>query len=65
MAADNNLYRNAYKDIEEMLAVEIPSEYNLIVYIDTPNDNPCLLKIRKGKIDTLKQYKTQNSASLV
>jgi hypothetical protein len=63
MAADNNLYRNAYKDIEEMLTVEIPNEYNLLVYLDTPNDNPNLLKIKKGKIDTLKKYKPQNSAS--
>jgi hypothetical protein len=63
MAADNNLYRNASKDIEEMLVTEIPSEYNLLVYIDTPNDNPYLFKITKGKIDTVNQYNTQNSVS--
>jgi len=63
MAADNSLYRNANSDINEMLAVEISNEYNLLVYIDTPNDNPYLLKIKKGKIDTLKQYTSQNSAS--
>jgi len=63
MAADNSLYKNANKDIEEMLATEIPNEYNLLVYIDTPNNNPNLLKITKGKIDTVNQYNTQNSAS--
>jgi hypothetical protein len=63
MAADNNLYRTAYRNIDSMLTVGIPSEYNLIVYLDTPYDNPSLLKIKKGKIDTLKQYETQNSAS--
>jgi hypothetical protein len=63
MAADNNLYRQAKRDIEEMLAVEIPSEYSLLAYIDTPNSNPYLLKITKGKIDTIKQYGSQNSAS--
>jgi hypothetical protein len=63
MAADNNLYRQAQKDIEEMLAAEISSEYNLLIYIDTPYDNPCLLKITKGKADTIKLYKAQNSAS--
>jgi len=63
MAADNNLYRQTRNDINEMLNVSIPNEYNLLVYIDTPNNNPYLLKIRKGKIDTLKQYAPQNSAS--
>jgi hypothetical protein len=63
MAADNNLHRSANNDINEMLAAEIPNEYNLLIYIDTPNDNPYLLKIKKGKIDTLKQYNPQNSAS--
>jgi len=63
MAADNNLQKQAKKDIEEMIAVEIPNEYNLLAYIDIPNDKPCLLKINKGKIDTVKQYEQQNSAS--
>jgi hypothetical protein len=63
MAADNNLYKNAYRNIDDMLKVTIPSEYNLLVYIDIPNDNPHLLKIRKGKIDTLRRYALQNSAS--
>jgi hypothetical protein len=63
MAADNDLYKQAQISIEEMLTIEIPSEYNLLAYIDTPNNNPYLLKITKGKIDTLKQYNAQNSAS--
>jgi hypothetical protein len=63
MAADNNLYRQAQRDIEEILTIEISSKYNLLAYIDTPNNNPYLLKITKGKIDTLKQYNMQNSAS--
>lgn len=63
MAADNNLHRAAYRNIEDMQKAAIPSEYNLLVYIDTPNNNPNLLKIRKGKIDTVKQYNAQNSAS--
>jgi len=63
MAADNNLYKNANNDIKEMLAAEIPNEYNLLAYIDSPNENPRLLKITKGKIDTVKKYNMQNSAS--
>ncbi|MDR2594616.1 MAG: hypothetical protein LBC87_07595 [Fibromonadaceae bacterium] len=63
MAADNNLIRQARKNIEAMLTAKIPNEYNLLVYIDSPTDNPYLLKIAKGKIDTIKQYNTQNSAS--
>jgi len=63
MAADNNLYKSAYKNIDDMQKAAIPSEYNLLVYIDTPNNNPNLLKIKKGAIDTVKQYNTQNSAS--
>jgi hypothetical protein len=63
MAADNNLIRQARKNIEAMLAAKIPNEYNLLVYIDSPNDNPYLLKVTKNKIDTIKQYNMQNSAS--
>ncbi|MDR2970660.1 MAG: hypothetical protein LBU83_01840 [Bacteroidales bacterium] len=63
MAADNNLYRSAYQNIGDMVAAEIPRGYNLLVYIDTPYDNPYLLNIKKGKIDTLKQYNPQSSVS--
>ncbi|MDR1758910.1 MAG: hypothetical protein LBR60_00090 [Fibrobacter sp.] len=63
MAADNNLSRNAEKDILEMRSVTFSNEYNLIVYMDTPNQKPCLLKIQNGSIDTLKIYEPQNSAS--
>jgi len=63
MAADNNLYRQAQRDIEAMLTVAIPSECNLLVYIDTPYDNTILLKIERGRKNTVKQYGAQNSAS--
>ncbi|MDR1342538.1 MAG: hypothetical protein LBK18_04675, partial [Prevotellaceae bacterium] len=36
MAADNNLYRNALTDIEEMLQASIPPDVNLVVYLDAP-----------------------------
>lgn len=63
MAADNNLYKNAQKNIDSMLTVEIRNEYNFLVYIDTPNYNPYLLKIEKENIDTIKQYEPQSSIS--
>lgn len=63
MAADNNLNRYAHRNIDDMQKAAISNEYNLLVYIDIPNSNPNLLKIRKGKIDTVKRYSFQNSAS--
>lgn len=67
MAADNNLYRNAKTDINEMLSCTTPVDGNLLVYIDVPKwaDSTCpqLLQIEQGKIITIKQYPQQNSAS--
>ncbi len=36
MAADNDLYSNALKDIEEMLKTDIPNNCNVVVYLDAP-----------------------------
>jgi hypothetical protein len=67
MAADNNLYKNAKTDIDEMLSYAAPVNGNLLVYIDVPewssDESPQLLKIEQGKITTIKQYPQQNSAS--
>ncbi|MDR1225874.1 MAG: hypothetical protein LBK47_03125 [Prevotellaceae bacterium] len=63
MAADNNLYANAEEDINEMLAAGVPGNCNLIVYLDTKNSYPQLLKIQNGKSTEVKKYERQNSAS--
>lgn len=67
MAADNDLYRNAQADLEEMLQAPVPSEGNLVVYLDAPawsaDTCPQLLHIRNGKLTSVKQYGQQNSAS--
>jgi hypothetical protein len=66
MAADNNLYRNAKADIEEMLQASIPPDVNLAVYLDAPawsaDTCPQLLHIHQGATP-VKQYGQQNSAS--
>jgi hypothetical protein len=67
MAADNNLYKNAQADIQEMLECEIPEDCNLVVYVDAPLwvdiETPQLFKIQSGKLIPIKQYDSHNSAS--
>jgi hypothetical protein len=67
MAADNDLYRNALTDIDEMLAAAVPADGNLVVYLDAPawsaDSCPQLLHIRQGKATPVKRYGQQNSAS--
>jgi hypothetical protein len=67
MAADNNLYRSARADLEEMLQASIPLDGRLLVYLDAPmwsaDTCPQLLSIREGKRFSVKQYGRQNSAS--
>jgi hypothetical protein len=67
MAADNNLYRNAKSDIQEMLDCEIPDNCNLLVYLDTPSwseeEIPQLFKIQSGQLISVKHYESHNSAS--
>jgi len=66
MVAENNLYKNALQDIEEMQAAEHING-NLLVYLDappiSPDSIPCLFKIENGNIITIKKYNQQNSAS--
>jgi hypothetical protein len=67
MAADNNLYKNAKTDIEEMMMSEIPANSHLLVYWDVPewSDNTCpqLFEIQQGKMIPIKQYESHNSAT--
>lgn len=67
MGADNNLYRSARADIEEMLAAATPANGNLVVYLDAPawsaDTCPQLFSIRQGKAIPAKQYGQHNSAS--
>jgi hypothetical protein len=67
MAADNNLYRNAQADIQEMLSCEIPNNYNLLIYVDAPlwvdEETPQLFKVQSGELISVKRYESHNSAS--
>jgi hypothetical protein len=67
MAADNNLYRNAQTDIQEMLSCEIPDKCNLLVYVDAPlwvdEETPQLFKIQSGELIPVKRYESHNSAN--
>ncbi|MDR3129146.1 MAG: hypothetical protein LBU03_02725 [Tannerellaceae bacterium] len=67
MAADNNLYKSAWSDIEEILTADIPEDNHLIVYLDIPEwidkAYPQLIEIKRGEKTIIKQYEPQNSAS--
>jgi hypothetical protein len=67
MSADNNLYKNAKSDINEMLENQEIFDGNLIVYLDAPSWSedsiPKLFKIQSGKIYPVKQYNKHNSAT--
>jgi hypothetical protein len=67
MAADNDLYKNALADIEEMQAAAVPASGNLVAYLDAPawsaDSCPQLLHIHQGKATPVKRYGQQNSAS--
>lgn len=67
MAADNNLYRNAQTDIEEILKSQVPQDNHLLIYLDVPEwyDDACaqLFEVKRGNLAPVKQYGRQNSAS--
>jgi hypothetical protein len=67
MAADNNLYNNAKKDIQEILKNTIPENNNLLVYLDAPSWSadscPQLFQVKEGERISVKKYPPHNSAS--
>ena len=64
MAADNNLYQNAIKDIEEMEKAILPANVHLLIYLDAANENfPQIFEIKNGSRVSVKQYEPQNSVS--
>ena len=64
MAADNNLYSNARENLEDMIRGMEGVEGNLVVYLDSWGDTPCLIKIgNDGSRQTLETYEKENSAS--
>jgi len=67
MAADNNLYRSAQTDIEEILKSEVPQNNHLLIYLDVPewygDGYAQLFEVKSGNLIQVKQYGRQNSAS--
>jgi hypothetical protein len=67
MAADNNLYGNAKKDIEELLQNDAPTDGNLLVYLDAPSESadpePVLYRMETGRLLPAVRYPAHNSAS--
>lgn len=66
MAADNSLSSDGYSNIELMLEGMRHTSGRLLIYFDPSDDVPHLLTIQGGKearIDTLREYKEENSAS--
>ncbi len=69
MAADNDLYSGALKDIDEMLQCSIPENCNVVVYLDSPayssDSIPKIFIIQKKKLVRIEQFKFGNSASAI
>ena len=66
MAADNSLSSDGYSNIELMLEGMRHTSGRLLIYFDPLDDIPRLLTIQGGKdarIDTLREYQEENSAS--
>jgi hypothetical protein len=63
MAAENNLWADAYSDIEEMTEGFSETGINLIVFIDAPYESPCILKIASDSAETVHIYEEFNSAN--
>lgn len=62
MSADNNLSQNAQNGIEQLKKAQLNEEHNLIVYIDSNDNLPQLLKIENNEAKVVKTYIEQNSA---
>ncbi len=62
MVADNNLWREAYIDLDEIQYEFKGKGTNLIVFVDPDDDVPQLLEITPGGSKTLKAYQEFNSA---
>ncbi|MDR1090656.1 MAG: hypothetical protein LBL79_06225 [Prevotella sp.] len=65
MAADNNLSEDAYDDIEEMKKGFSETGVNLVVFMDTQDELPCILKITSYSAETIHTYGEFNSANPV
>ncbi len=66
MAADNSLSSDGYSNIKLMLKGMQNASGRLLIYFDPYDDVPRLLTIKGGKdarIDTLREYEEENSAS--
>ncbi|MDR1170799.1 MAG: hypothetical protein LBK97_08210, partial [Prevotellaceae bacterium] len=63
MAAENNLWTDAYDDIEEMRQGFSETGVSLIVFLDTPYESPCILKITSDSAETVRTYGEFNSAN--
>ena len=62
MCADNNLSTLALENIEQMKNASLSQEQNLIVYIDSKNQLPQLIKINNHNVEVVKTYIEHNSA---
>jgi hypothetical protein len=63
MAADNDLSADAYDDIEEMKEGFSEVGTNLIVFFDSQDELPCILKIKPNSTDEIRTYQEFNSAN--
>jgi len=63
MAADNNLSNDAIKNLEQIKDGYRKNGANLIVFIDTADENPKLLEIINNKTLVIKEYSEFDSVS--
>jgi hypothetical protein len=61
MAADNDLSTDAYEDIEEMKEGFSEAGVNLIVFLDSEDELPCILKIKPNLTEEIRTYQEFNS----
>lgn len=62
MAADNNLWDNALRNIEQMKSsYPIDGKNNLLVFVNLPEEKPYLIKIEADTEIVIKQYEEFNS----
>ena len=63
MAADNSLSTDGIKNIELMEKGMKEIDGRVIIYYDPANEVPHLMKLERGRLDTLAVYEEENSAS--
>lgn len=63
IGGDNNLSGEALQKADQLKDVVIPKCGNLLIYLDSKNSNPKLMKVGNGKQTIVREYEDSNSAN--